>query len=64
MSRGNWKTPAAHSIQTVIAGRPGRRSAWDEYGHDEERAHRFAWGAVEKKYQKDDEGYRVEKRAA
>ncbi len=27
-------------------------SAWDEYKHDEERAHRVAWAAVEKKYQK------------
>lgn len=39
-------------------------SAWDEYGSDEERAHRVAWGAVEKKYEKDDEGYWVERRAA
>ncbi|MGZ5010175.1 MAG: ChaB family protein [Methylobacter sp.] len=29
-------------------------NAWDEYGHDEERAHRVAWGAVKKKYQKDE----------
>ena len=29
-------------------------SAWDEYGHDEERAHRVAWGAVKKKYEKDE----------
>ncbi len=28
-------------------------SAWDEYGHDEARAHRVAWGAVEKEYEKD-----------
>lgn len=28
-------------------------SAWDEYKHDEERAHRVAWGAVKKKYHKD-----------
>lgn len=27
-------------------------SAWDEYGHDEARAHRVAWGAVEKSYHK------------
>ena len=31
-------------------------SAWDEYGHDEERAHRVAWGAVEKSYHKNDDG--------
>ncbi|HLE16568.1 MAG TPA: ChaB family protein [Anaerolineales bacterium] len=30
-------------------------SAWEEYGHDEERAHRVAWGAVKKKYEKVDE---------
>ncbi len=29
-------------------------SAWDEYGHDESRAFRVAWGAVEKEYHKDD----------
>jgi cation transport regulator len=31
-------------------------SAWDEYGHDEERAHRVAWGAVERKYHKNHDG--------
>jgi cation transport regulator len=31
-------------------------SAWDEYGHDESRAHRVAWGAVEKSYHKNDDG--------
>ncbi len=34
-------------------------SAWDEYGHDESRAHRVAWGAVEKEYHKDDQGHWV-----
>ena len=29
-------------------------NAWDEYGHDEPRAHRVAWGAVERDYEKDD----------
>jgi cation transport regulator len=29
-------------------------SAWEEYGHDEARAHRVAWGAVEKMYTKDE----------
>lgn len=29
-------------------------SAYEEYGHDEARAHRVAWGAVEKKYHKDE----------
>jgi cation transport regulator len=31
-------------------------SAWDEYGHDESRAHRVAWGAVEHEYHKDASG--------
>jgi len=29
-------------------------SAWDEYGHDEARAHRVAWAAVKHKYQKNE----------
>jgi cation transport regulator len=35
-------------------------SAWDEYKHDESRAHRVAWGAVEKKYHKNESGKWVE----
>ena len=35
-------------------------SAWDEYGQDESRAHRVAWGAVERKYHKDPSGKWVE----
>ena len=31
-------------------------SAWDEYKHDEARAHRVAWGAVKKEYHKNDAG--------
>ncbi|WP_333872916.1 ChaB family protein [Methylobacter sp.] len=31
-------------------------NAWKEYAHDEERAHRVAWGAVKKKYEKDEAG--------
>jgi cation transport regulator len=31
-------------------------SAWDEYGHDEPRAFRVAWGAVEREYHKDESG--------
>jgi cation transport regulator len=31
-------------------------NAWDEYGHDEPRAFRVAWGAVEREYHKNDEG--------
>jgi cation transport regulator len=29
-------------------------NAWDEYQHDEERAFRVAWGAVERDYTKDE----------
>ncbi|MGZ8173830.1 MULTISPECIES: ChaB family protein [Methylobacter] len=29
-------------------------SAWDEYAQDEERAHKVAWSAVKKKYEKDE----------
>jgi cation transport regulator len=35
-------------------------SAWDQYGHDEERAHRIAWGAVKQSYHKDPSGKWVE----
>ena len=35
-------------------------SAWDEYGKDEERAHRVAWGAVKEKYHKNASGTWVE----
>jgi cation transport regulator len=31
-------------------------SAWDEYGHEEARAFRVAWGAVEREYHKDASG--------
>ena len=31
-------------------------SAWEQYGHDEPRAHRIAWGAVERMYHKDASG--------
>jgi len=36
-------------------------SASQQYGHDESRAHRIAWGAVQKKYQKDASGKWVER---
>ncbi len=29
-------------------------NAWAEYHHDEERAHRVAWAAVKKSYQKNE----------
>lgn len=31
-------------------------SAWDNYGHDDARAHRVAWSAVENKYHKNESG--------
>ena len=34
-------------------------SAWDEYEHDEERAHCVAWGAVKRSLHENDEGRRV-----
>ena len=33
-------------------------SAWDQYDHDEARAHRVAWGAVERDYEKDEDSGR------
>jgi cation transport regulator len=30
-------------------------SAWDEYDHDEERAHRVAWAAVKRRYVKNEQ---------
>jgi cation transport regulator len=36
--------------------RAAYNSAWDEYGHDEARAHRVAWGAVERQYHKSSDG--------
>ena len=37
-------------------------SAWDEYNHDEERAHRVAWGAVKNDYEKDDDSGRWQRK--
>lgn len=30
-------------------------SAWEQYDHDEERAHRVAWAAVKNDYEKDED---------
>ena len=38
-------------------------SAWDEYNHDEERAHRVAWAAVKKVYEKDEQSGRWQRRS-
>jgi cation transport regulator len=41
-----------HHAQEIY--RAAYNNAWDEYGHDEARAHRVAWGAVEHEYHKND----------
>lgn len=38
--------------------RAAYNSAWEEYDHDESRAHRVAWGAVERDYEKDEQSGR------
>jgi cation transport regulator len=38
-------------------------SAWDEYNHDEDRAHRVAWAAVKKVYEKDEQSGRWQRRS-
>jgi len=38
-------------------------NAWDEYGHDEPRAFRVAWGAVQQEYRKDSKTGKWEKRS-
>lgn len=38
-------------------------SAWNDYGQDEPRAHRVAWGAVERSYHKNDDGKWVKGKA-
>ncbi len=35
-------------------------SAWEQYDHDEPRAHRVAWAAVKDKYHKNEDGEWVE----
>ncbi len=37
-------------------------SAWDEYDHDEERAHRVAWAAVKNDYEKDEDSGKWKKK--
>ena len=41
----------AHAQEIYMAA---YNNAWEEYHHEEERARRVAWGAVEKKYEKDE----------
>ena len=42
-----------HHAQEIY--RAAYNNAWDEYDRDEPRAHRVAWGAVERDYEKDEE---------
>jgi cation transport regulator len=37
-------------------------SAWEQYDHEEERAHRVAWAAVKNDYEKDEESGRWKKK--
>jgi cation transport regulator len=41
-----------HHAQEIY--RAAYNSAWDEYHHDEERAHRVAWAAVKHTYEKNE----------
>ena len=41
-----------HHAQEIY--RAAFNSAWQEYGQDEERAHRVAWAAVKNSYEKDE----------
>ena len=36
-------------------------SAWEQYDHAEERAHKVAWSAVKNDYEKNDDGKWVKK---
>ena len=36
--------------------------AWEQYDHEEERAHRVAWAAVKNDYEKDEESGRWKKK--
>jgi cation transport regulator len=39
-------------------------SAWEQYDHEEERAHRVAWAAVKKVYEKDDQSGKWKKKTS
>jgi cation transport regulator len=41
-----------HHAQEIY--RAAFNNAWKEYHHEEERAHRVAWGAVKDEYEKDE----------
>ena len=52
------RTELPESVQNVLPThaqniyKDAFNNAWEEYGHDESRAHAVAWGAVKKKYHK------------
>ena len=56
------RTELPDSVQHVLPGhaqdiyKEAFNHAWDEYDHDEERAHRVAWGAVKRDYHKNADG--------
>lgn len=51
------------SVQSSLPGhaqdiyREAFNHAWEEYGHDDVRAHRVAWGAVKRRYEKSQHGW-------
>ena len=56
------RTELPDSVQHVLPAhaqdiyKEAFNNAWDEYDHDEERAHRVAWGAVKRDYHKNADG--------
>lgn len=54
------KDSLPHHAQDIY--RATYNHAWDEYGHDEARAHSVAWSAVERDYEKDDAAGRWKKK--
>jgi cation transport regulator len=38
-------------------------NAWEQYDHDEERAHRVAWAAVKNDYEKDEDSGKWKKKS-
>ena len=51
---GNVRENLPEHAQEIY--RAAFNNAWEEYGHDEARAHRVAWAAVEREYHKNEKG--------
>ncbi|MHB1414992.1 MAG: ChaB family protein [Chloroflexota bacterium] len=51
---GNVRENLPEHAQEIY--RAAFNNAWDEYGHEEARAHRVAWAAVEREYHKNEKG--------